>query len=471
MAQILTYRGAVPKGGSDFYVMIATPIGSRPAADYVRTIAAIVETFSRSERIRFDLCLIQGHCHVDDVRNTLIRDFLQQQDPPYTDLFFIDDDIGSKGRDAHRLLKVPGDIVAGVYPHKSDDKTFPFHPQPGLSDYANEYGLIEMPKVATGFMRVRRPVLEALYEREKARGRLSRPGDELANDARLNMLPVARIVERGFPSELGLRHLTLNDGYTSGDYVLCLKARDAGFKVLLDPDIGFTHTGEKIWRGHFGNMMRQKQGQYTPGFIQAVKELQECRKQGRYIPKAELFARLHEEFGYEDWPLIPQALKNIYLSALCGKTDIIETGAGLSTLVMGIALAGTDRMVHAIEHDVCYFNATSRMLDDFGAPNVVMHYAPFEPLNGGSIRYAIETLPKVDFALIDGPPHRFGRLEPVRHLWECIKDADLVIDDAMRESELVEFLREHGHHVELQFGDRWWATSCPESPAVEEAAE
>src|SRR5690349_6738094 len=94
--------------------------------------AATIETLSRAG-IQFDFLQVQGSCHVDDVRNGIIRDFLkwERHEEPgalrrYTDLFFIDADMGWHPKGIIDLLMAPGDIVAGVYRHKNDTETYPF---------------------------------------------------------------------------------------------------------------------------------------------------------------------------------------------------------------------------------------------------------------------------------------------------------------------------------------------------------
>jgi hypothetical protein len=445
--------------------MLATPVGAQPCADYVRSIAATIETLSRSDTVQFDFVQLHGHCHVDDARNLLIRAFLESE---CTDLFFIDADMGFKGAHVMRLLHAPGDIVAGVYCHKSDDKTYPFHPGHAEPIAPNEYGLYPMPKVATGFMRVRRAVIEALYEREKAKGRLSRPGDELGagdDTKRDGYLPVARIVERGFPRELGLEKEAGNDSYTSGDYVLSLKARSLGFKCWIDPDMDFSHTGEKTWTGHFGNAQRERAGIWQTEFIRAVADL----RAGNV--NRETFERLVAHHGSQ-WPLRPAVMQQAYITAQMAQGDVLETGSGLSTLVLGLALAGTDRTVHSLEHDILYWQTTSKMLTDLAVPNVVLHYAPLVPKADG-VAYGVEALPDVGMALLDGPPCRYGREGIVKALAPFIQDAMLVVDDAQREEGLVEYLQQtHDLTVKSGGGGRWWALGMPKRwPQVMQAAE
>ncbi len=365
---------------------------------------------------------------------------------------------------------MPGDIAAGVYTHKSDDFSYPFHPPQGVELHANEHGLYEMPKVATGFMRLRRAVVEALYKREHDRGRCSRPGDELG-DMRRSPLPVARIVERGFPKELGLEEVAGNDLYTSGDYVLSLKARSLGFKCWVDPDMDFDHAGEKVWSGHFGNLYRQRNGLFQPEFAAAVAEL----RKGNAAP--EIFQSLATCYGVQDrnympWPLTPESLEALYSQARETAGDVLETGSGLSTLVLGLALAGTDRTVHALEHDVYFWRKTAGMLEQFGIPNVMLHLLPLEPQDDGTVAYAETDLPEsVGLALIDGPPGKYGRAGVVRALLGRLKSAVLVIDDADREEELLTMLRDTTHDFQIKPGLRWWAIATPKTQAVREAAE
>lgn len=472
MATIYGYQGAVEtRDGtpSKRHVMIGTPVGVSPCTDYVRSLAATVETLSRWG-IRFDVHIIQGHCHVDDVRNMIIRDFLTTQ---CTDLFFIDADMGWKAKNFLRLLEVPGDIVAGVYTHKSDAFTYPFHPPQGVELKPNEHGLYEMPKVATGFMRIRRHVLEAMYDREKAKGRCSRPGDELG-DALRSPLPVARIVERGWPRELDLQDVAINELYTSGDYVFCLKARKLGFKCFVDPNMEFGHTGEKVWIGNFGNLYRQRNGLWQPEFCLAVSAL------AKGEAGIDVFRGLVHHYGVPDknftpWPLPPEALQELYHQTRTGKGEVLELGSGLSTLVMGLALQGTGRTVHALEHDVDWLRKAEKMLGEFNVANVALHYVPLWPEDDGSNRYMIEMaegLPETfGLALIDGPPGKYGRTGAVMALQDRIKDAHLIIDDVAREDDLLEWVSANTHDYQVKPGERWWAVATPKPQVVREAAE
>jgi len=460
MAQIFSYQGAAVPGRSH-YVMIATPVMEAPCVDYARSLAATMETIARATDIQVDLYMLHGCCHVDDARNICIRDFL---DTECTDLFFIDADMGWTGNAVARLLKAPGDVVAGVYPQKTDARTYPFHA--GGKDVVltpNEYGLLPMPKVATGFMRLRRHVVEALYMREVARNRAGRAGDELQGP-RFSNRPVARIVERGFPSELGLEKEAGNDCYHSGDYVLSLKARQLGFKLWIDPELRFTHTGSKTWVGHFANDVRDNVGAWRPEFIDVVAQLMD----GKDDP--ETFQRIAVGHGSE-WPLAPEPLHALYHRARQTEGDVLELGSGVSTLVLALALKGTDRKVHALEHDALFFQRTGKLLEDFKVTNAVLHLAPLVPIAAG-IAYSVDGSAwpaRFGLALLDGPPHKYGRTGAVWPLLPQLRDAVLIIDDAQREEGLIELLRANGHDVNIRKGERWWAVGTPKSQLAEAA--
>ena len=434
-----------PIGGEAFshFVMLATPIAEKPCSSYVASMVGTVETLVRAN-VRFDFHTLQGCCHVDDARNYIIRDFLQGD---CTDLFFIDADMGWLPNDVLRLLKKPGDIVAGIYCHKSDEKTYPFHPFPGQT-HAGEHGLFEMPKAATGFMRIRRHVLEALYEREKAKGRLMwLDGDSI----RLNRMPVARICERGFPREMGLADYAGHHDSQSGDYVLCLKARSLGFRVFTDPDMGFSHTGEKTWQGHFGNHLRLQQGVHTPLFETAVAAL----KAGK--ADAETFERLSRgyDIGSHLYSLRADALAELWRMARAATAPVLEMGSGLSTLVLGLALEGTGQRVHSIEDHLDSWRKTARMLAGFGIRNVDLQYAPLEPVGptDDEVAYAEVEIPETfGLALVDGPYHSPRRYTALRELLPRLGGATLLIDDSDLSWPTLDMLQKAGWGCEVREG-------------------
>lgn len=488
MSGYYQYVGAAPVAPSPYYVLLATPATSHPECVHSKSMAATVETLVRAG-IQFDFLQVQGSCHVDDVRNGIIRDFLKWQRPPseaphcryqYTDLFFIDADMGWDAKSVVDLLMAPGDIVAGVYRHKNDTETYPFVAGQFEGLGVNEAQLFEMPKVATGFMRIRRHVLEKLTEIERAGGlqNTGRPRAWWPNSDDEERNPhhsVARICERGWPRELGIpEDVHPGNDYQSSDYVLCLKARAAGFRVFADPDMKFNHAGSKVWTGHFGNHLRREQRVFPQPFLDAVEAL----RSGKWGP--ETFTALFDGWDMHSgrspldhpWTLEPEALQELHRVASVTTAPVLEMGSGLTTLVLGLALQGTGQVVHSLECHLESWRQTGAALERLGVKNVVLHYAPLVPVGpeAKEVAYGEAELPEeFGLVLVDGPYHSPQRKSALWALGPRIRKATLILDDVDTCGPLVEMLEKAGHTFEYRTGGKKrWAVATPtvtEKPA------
>lgn len=399
MAQHHHYRGGpaatgFAKEAQGRHVMLATP--SRKGdmcVQYVMSLAATIEALTRFG-VKFDLHILDGDCHVDDARNKIFREFLGT---PCTDLFFLDSDLGWDCRDLLKLLNAEGDIVAGIYRHKGEPETYPAHFGEDCPRTAREDGMFEMPKLPTGFMRIRREVIEALHACEVKQGRYFWDSPE---DRATGKPPIAAICERAFASEKGWGTAVIGDKSDrhSGDLVLCMKARNLGFKCFADIEMVFDHVGDRAYRGSLGNQMRRAQNVDHWQFIAAVNAL----KAGDTSVAA--FRKLNDH-AYNGRAALPgEALSECWVLAKQSNGDVLEFGSGLSTLVLGLALAGSDKMVHAFENDLSWFKTTSALLERHGVTNAVLHYVPLVPYDGFDW-YGVEgmDLPDFDMVLIDGP--------------------------------------------------------------------
>jgi hypothetical protein len=431
-----------------YHVMIATPTSRGLCVPYVMGIVATIETLIRFG-VKTDFHLLADDCHVDDARNKIFREFLTT---PCTDLLFIDSDMGWRPQDVLRLLSAPGDIVAGIYRHKNEVETYPFHPGSNTGPRtANEHGLFEMPKVPTGFMRIRREVIEALHKWEVDKGRVFWDSPE---DEATGKIPIAAICERAFASEMKLSiEVGDHSNRHSGDLVLCLKARHLGFKCFADLEMQFDHVGEQAWTGNLGNFLRRQQGLQNPGFCEAVDMI----RAGKTGPST--FRKLFEAFGVTEWPMMPEGLHELFHEVKNGSGDVLETGSGLSTLVISLALEGTSRKLHALEHDVLYWQQTGQWLQRYDlTSNVVLHLAPLMP-QGGCIWYDIgpRDLPEhFGVALIDGPPHKYGRDGVFHILGDALASATMILDDAARERFEIDT-----HDIEMRVCNRTYAVARP----------
>lgn len=397
MAKHNHYEGGLPARNisqiaQPYHVFIASPTSRGFPAAYNMSLVATIETLVRFG-VKFDYHVLDGDCHVDDARNKVFREFLETD---CTDLFFIDSDMGWRAEAFLKLLKVEGDIVGGIYRHKNDLETYPFHPGVDCPRTSAEDGLFEMPKIPTGFMRIRRHVIEELYKREAEKSRIwwDSPEDEATGRR-----AVACICERAFAAETDLSaYVGDKTNRQSGDLVLCLKARAAGFTVRADVDLQFAHVGEKEWIGHCATHLRMEQNVDHPAFIAAVNEL----KAGN---TADLIFKRINDHSYLPLSALPgEALSLCWETVRSAQGDAIEFGSGISTLVMGLALKGTSKVLHTIESDLDWFKRTCAMLDRHGVENVVMHYCPLVPYDGFDW-YGVDGLEMglIDVVIIDGP--------------------------------------------------------------------
>lgn len=230
MPQMLHLRGANP-GGACF----AIPSYGAMSPAFVYALLEAERTLTQAG-MAHETLILGGHCHVDDARNSLVRQFLASC---CTDLIFIDADVLFKPADLAQLLTFDRDIVAGVYPRKSDPENYPVRHLNKSELWAEPDGLLEVEGVPTGFLRIRRYVLELLTV--SSRRYFEQEGDTTQ---------AAQIFER------------ITDGLTrfSGDYAFCRKARAAGFKIFIDPRMSFGHIGEREWTGCYGDYLLKLNG-------------------------------------------------------------------------------------------------------------------------------------------------------------------------------------------------------------------
>lgn len=172
-----------------------------------------------------------GDCFVAKVRNKLVSEFL---DGPGTDLFFLDDDLGWPAQKVIDFISRPEPIIAGVYPKKSDAMDWPV----GLRADGDTGGLIKRDGLylasftGTGFMRIKREVLERLAA----------------------VVPTFKDIEiAGVAKEFPLifnAGLDADGWFCGEDVAFCRLANAHGFDIWVDPDIDFKHRGGKAWAGN-----------------------------------------------------------------------------------------------------------------------------------------------------------------------------------------------------------------------------
>lgn len=152
-------------------------------------------------------------------RNEMTATFLKTS---WSHMMWLDADLGFTPEDVGKLWNMQADIAVGVYAMKKPDKQWFAAWKDGalVHDLDQFSGPIEVDYAGTGFMLIRRDVIETLAAKSE-----SYEGQNGRAPA-LYMTPVH------------------NDGFESEDYHFCRIAREAGFKVMMDPSVRLTHWGQ-----------------------------------------------------------------------------------------------------------------------------------------------------------------------------------------------------------------------------------
>ena len=145
------------------------------------------------------------------------------QDKSWTHCLWIDSDLRFKPEYIHSMILDDKDIVGGFYPKKGLPIDFASSPAPGGED--TEF-LFETIYVATGFMLVKREVIEKMYEHYY---------DEL------------NFYYQGGPGNVHLFHPIIDEEtnrlFLTEDYAFCKRARDIGFKCYMSKRFELPHIG------------------------------------------------------------------------------------------------------------------------------------------------------------------------------------------------------------------------------------
>lgn len=380
--------------------------------------------------IAHELAIYAGNCHVDDSRNRLTRDFLNGD---CTDLVFLDADIAWQAGDFLKLIAHDRDVVAGVYPKKHGDDTYPVKLIPG-EIWSDADGLIEVHGVPTGFLRIRRHVLETL-------ARTSQTYNAKNDGAWSTAMIFERQIHAG--SRWG------------GDYVFCRKWREAGGKIFVDPTFRFEHAGEHTWTGSLGQWLRGRAGLGLKSGLEAIRAGRETTDD-----IAELFDAWDNTFAA--MPLLLAALARLARET---RGPVLECGSGLSSLVMAAANPGVE--VHALENSPVFAEHLRIEANKHGLSNLVIHC---RPLKEGW--YDLGGVPDVAWSivLIDGPPRKDARRAEVLSRLDLTRS--IVIADDVHEGsvlQMVEMLK-RTHIVEVFNPGNEARSFCVAAPMKERLA-
>jgi hypothetical protein len=197
-------------------------------------LAAIVDKLG----VQLMLTHVSGCSLITKARNSIVHDFLKSD---ATDLLFIDSDVIASEDVILRLLALSDgkDVTAGVYPRRGADRKFfldMYFDEAGRFEF-DRNGLVRVLRIGTGFMLIRRHVLEHMVRRHPEWRYHNNITDEY---------------------ECAVFNFAVKDGeYFGEDYLFCDRIGAEGFTVFLDPTISLPHVGtEEFTRDFEADVLR-----------------------------------------------------------------------------------------------------------------------------------------------------------------------------------------------------------------------
>lgn len=360
----LFYDEGPPAAGRK--VMLATTSYDAPAAAYTFSIARSREELTAAG-IPSAYLLLSGNCHVDDARNSVVREFLESD---CSELVFLDADVVWEPKDLIQLCQRDRDMVGGVYPYRRDGgEGMPVRMMD--SKLLDADGLLEVEGLPTGFLKIKRHVLD----------RIAAVSPWYFD----KVYRTALVFNRTEPDADGTRW--------GGDIAFCRKWAALGGKMYADAELRLGHVGKAILRDSLAAHIRRLSGTALSHIIPKLRAGVETEAD---------YNELFKAYGN------PYAADAGVLALVVGvarkcRGPIIETGSGLSSVAMA---AVSDSQVYALEHVPHYAAQTVALAQEAGTANVGVCCAPMR-----DFWYDVDAfdLPeKFALGFCDGPPRMFG---------------------------------------------------------------
>ena len=206
---------------------------------FVETLAALATAGIPSATLT-----VAGDPYLSKARNRLATDFLTNW-PAATHIFYLDDDVGWPGAKVAEFVQRDEDVIGGLYPKKTDAQEWPMQLDlvGGMPVECN--GLYRMLLAPTGFLCVRRSVMERMAAASEQYFDTTKPVNP---DRHWNIFDMGWFLPDGSRPTPAAGRM---GEFWGEDYYFCRRWRDMGGTIWVDPDIEFSHRGPKSWRGNF----------------------------------------------------------------------------------------------------------------------------------------------------------------------------------------------------------------------------
>lgn len=314
-------------------VMLASTAYDSPDASYTFSIQSSREALTASG-IQSAYILLSGNCHVDDARNSVVHAFMQSD---CTDLIFLDADVSWNKHDIVKMCQFDLDLVGCVYPYKRPgEEGMPYRSLPGAEIVD---GLLEVEGLPTGFMRIRRNVLDIMI-----------PHGDVYSNMQRNITDIPLLFER-----------TLEDGVRlGGDLTFCRKWRDEGGKLYAYTEAHLGHSVKTVIYDSLGAHARREAKQTLSYVVDKIRDGSETETDYEEV----------QRYVGNSWSVDAGRMLVVVSAARMADGHIIEAGSGITTILM--AAANPAHQVWCIEHNPHYANETREMARRCKLNNIMM---------------------------------------------------------------------------------------------------
>lgn len=173
-------------------------------------------------------------------RNSLVAKMLYFE-PKSTHLMFVDADIGFEPSEIFKLILSDKDVVGGLYPKKALPISYVVNRVPDAEKNGN---LVEVMNLGTGFMLIKREVIEKM----------------IAENPDLHYMDAIGLDPKYDPFKYALFDTEIDPDtreYLSEDYLFCKRWRAMGGKIWADLSITLNHIGHYTFRGDATQLQSQ----------------------------------------------------------------------------------------------------------------------------------------------------------------------------------------------------------------------
>ena len=218
-------------------VFVATPAyDGHVLADYAMSLADSVVAAAQCD-IGVMASVMGNGAFIEIARNVFVKQFLETD---CSHLFFIDADLKWEARAFVGLVNANRPVSAGAYRRRQEPEDYPLHyledpDEPGLSIV--EGGWVPCDRVATGFLCIRRDVVEAMAA-EAQQWKIREQGS-------IPALFYTKLVEQTAEPDSDAKGFVGEDFSWCDDYMDKFRSRFNNQPIMVWPDFDFVHNGFK----------------------------------------------------------------------------------------------------------------------------------------------------------------------------------------------------------------------------------